>query len=109
MFKRPTIRKPAPVHFDSHPLHPPRGATLNGHCGLTALEVFGDQRDELLIRFAIDWSCSEPGEPCATFRWFKRTDAGVWLDLHPDNGRSALRQTAPAQVRDNRCGLKRRG
>lgn len=61
--------------LDSHQLHTTRSATFDGHCGFTALEVIRDECDELLIGFAIDWSCSEPGEPHATFRLLKRTDA----------------------------------
>ena len=72
--------------LDSHPLHAARGAALDGHGGFTTLEVFGDQSDKLLIGVAINWSRSESGEPGATLHGFKRTGAGVGLDLDADNG-----------------------
>jgi len=42
--------------LDSDQLHATRSATLDGHRGLTALEVISDECDQLLIGFAINWS-----------------------------------------------------
>lgn len=42
--------------LDSHQLHATRSTTLDGHRGLAALEVLGEERYQLLIGFAANWS-----------------------------------------------------
>ena len=46
-----------------------------------------NERDELLVGLAIDWSCFDPGEPRAAFHLFKRADPRVGFDLYLDDDR----------------------
>src|SRR6266513_745045 len=50
------IQPARPASIDSHQLDATRSAALDGHGRLGALVMLGDQRDQLRVGFAVNWS-----------------------------------------------------
>ena len=71
--------------FDANQLCTSGRATLEGDGRLAAAEVMSNEREQLLVRFAVDRRRFELRKPNATFGLRKKADARVRLDLDRDD------------------------
>ena len=70
---------------DLHELHAPGSAALDEHISLTTLESLREERDQLVVRFAVDGRGLEPCDPAAVSQLLERTASRIRLDLHGDD------------------------
>ena len=71
--------------LDPYQFNPPGGARLNHHIGLPTFEVPGDQRNQLLIGFAIDRRCLHLCSPRAVGLLYQHGASGIGLYFDAKN------------------------